>query len=417
MANATTKTADAAKSTISNEIREKFVAIEKEMNRTHAERKDFVRGLLTATVAKQHILAIGPGGTGKSFLARELPKRFRKSATENSRYFEVALDETSTPDQVLGSPDIKAMVELGKTRRVATGMLPDADFAFLDEFFNANGPVLHSTMPLLNERLFHNNGQPVDVDLWTVIAGTNKLNADKDLAALWDRIHHRHEVHYVQDADALKRVIDGTIARKRGEDDREYTFVTLDELKTAHLEAMKLEAAPAVWKAFIDLRDELEHAGISVSTRRLGEGWAAVLASAWLNGHDRVKVGDLAVLRHMFWHNLEDQSKVKTIVLNACNPGESKALDLLSDLEKLKGEYKEALKLDKIKRNASAMETFKNCQKIVDEATPLLKQSEEAGADTGRLEELLESAEALKVQIGSEVFGFKPEQIASIQAR
>lgn len=407
----------ASTTAITDSLRQKFVQVEKEMRKTHAERSDVIRGVLTAVLAKQHFLMIGKGGTGKSFLARELKQRFRVDESSPSRYFEVALDETSTPDQVLGSPDIKAMVELGKTRRVATGMLPDADFAFLDEFFNANGPVLHSVMPILNERIFHNNGQPVDVDLWTVIAGTNKLNADTNMAALWDRVHHRHEVHYVQDADALRNITNGTIQRKLGNDERQYTYITLDELRQAHHEAMALEFPDAVWKAFVDLRDELAHNGIEVSTRRITEGYAAVLATAWLNGHDRVRVGDLTVLRHMFWSLIDDMSKVKSIVLNACNPGEKKALELGEDLDKLKKEYKEALQLDKIKRNAAAMETFKNCQKVVDEATPLLKTSEDAGADTNKLVELIEQAEALKVQIGSEVFGFKPEQIAQIQAR
>ena len=37
--------------------------------------------------------------------------------------------------------------------------------AFLDEFFNANGPLLHSVMPALNERIFHNNGVPTPIPL------------------------------------------------------------------------------------------------------------------------------------------------------------------------------------------------------------------------------------------------------------
>jgi MoxR-like ATPase len=127
---------------------QKIQAIISEQQATHYERTELVTAFWHAIIANQHLLMVGPGGTGKSFLTRDTAKRVTGAA-----YFEVAMDETTTPDQILGPPDIKSMVEDGKTRRVPDGMMPTAHIAFLDEFFNANGPALHSTMPLLNERI------------------------------------------------------------------------------------------------------------------------------------------------------------------------------------------------------------------------------------------------------------------------
>lgn len=402
---------------ITENLRQKFVSIETELNHAHPERRKVIRGLLTALVAKQHFLMIGAGGSGKSFLSRELPRRIRLDAKHPTRYFEVALDETSTPDQVNGPVDIKAMVEHGREQRRTDGMLPDCDFAFLDEFFNANGPVLHSIMPMLNERVLHAAGEVKSIDLWTAVAGTNKLNADRDLAALWDRIHHRHVVSYVEDSDALRAIVKDSIDRRLGRDGRGETFVTLDELKQAHEEAMSLEFPDAVWNAFTNLKEELLSNGIVVGTRRVVEGYAAILATAWLNGHEKVTVGDLSVLEHMFWSLLDDEVKVRNIVLNACNPGEKKAMELTGDLNSLIKEYQEASGLDKTKRNAAAMEIFKNLQKVEGEAAAALKKNEGTGVDDSALQEVLRKSKETRVKIGTEVFGFSEEEALGVKAR
>jgi MoxR-like ATPase len=392
--------------------RERLTKIIDEMNLTHKERGDIITGMWTAAVAQQHFLLIGPGGTGKSMVVRDLAARI-KGAT----YFEKALDETSTPDEVLGPPDIKTMVEQGKTRRVTTGMLPEATHAFIDEFFNANGPTLHSTMPLLNERIHHNNGQPTPIPLRSGFMGTNKLNADVDMAALWDRVHHRHPVKYVSDREHLQALVTEAVLRRAGQEN-EFTTVTLEEMDAAHQESLQIPVPDATYAVFLDLVEALRREGVEVSTRRIVEGMVGVLATAWLNGHtDGVKVGDLGVLQNMFW-TLQDQiSTVRSVVLDATNPGEKKALELLEDLDALKGDYTKATGLDEVKRNAAAIDIFKKVDRTLSAAVPLLDQAQAVGAGTQRINDCIDACDALKARIGLECFGLTEEQIKTMKTR
>lgn len=403
---------------ISEGIRQKIRTIIDEQTKIHKERGEIIEDVWSAIVARQHLLMLGKGGTGKSFLTRDVARRILREDGSPVGYFETALDETTTPDEISGPPDIRSMVEDGVTRRVTTGMLPDCDFAFLDEFFNGNGPVIHHTMPMLNERIFHNNGAPTDIPLWTAFMGTNKLNADADMAAAWDRVHRRHIVGYVKDPAAIQGLITEAVDRKQLDYfDSTFTTVSLEEIKVAHNEAMSLEVPQAVWDIFLDLLVQLEREGIEVSTRRQVEGMAAVLSTAWLNGNETVKVGDLTVLRHMYW-SLQDQlPKVRSVVLEACNPGEKRALELLDDVKGLRKEYNDAKKLDKVKVNASAIEIFKRVGRITDEVEPLRESAENAGGGVKRLDDVLAECESLKADIASEVFNLTPEQVKGLGTR
>lgn len=392
--------------------RERVRTAIEQMNLVHKERTEIVEGMWTAAIAHQHFLMIGPGGTGKSFIVRDLAERI-----DGSRYFEKALDETSTPDEISGPPDLKAIVEEGVTRRVTTGMLPEADIAFLDEFFNANGPALHHTMPMLNERIFHNNGIPTPIPLRSAFMGTNKLNADVDMAALWDRVHHRHKIEYVSDRDHLRALVTEAVLRRAGVVS-EQSGISLAELDEAHAESLLIPVPDGTFNVFLDLLANLEREGVVVSTRRVVEGMVGVKASAWLNDHtDGVKVGDLSVLRHMLWSRQEDIAKVRTVVLEATNPGEKKALDLLEDLDKLKADYQAVADLDEVKRNAASIDIFKKVDRILSEGVPLQKVAEEVGASTARINDLIDACDNLKVKIGSECFGLDEDQIAAMRTQ
>jgi MoxR-like ATPase len=391
-------------------VQPKLLAILEEVNSLTKEREEVAHAMAVALVAKQHLLQVGPGGTGKSQIARAFAQRI-----SNSRYFETAFDETTTPDQVVGPPDIRTMVEEGRTRRVVDNMLPDADIAFLDEFFNANGPVLHSIMPLLNERVFH-NGEVLNCPLRTVIAGTNKLTADKDQAALWDRIHIRVSVDYIGDRDNQSAMLTEAIARSISSYKAPaLTTVSLEQLDAAFDEAMQIVCPQATLDTFLDLLAKLKREGIIIGDRRKVEGLKAVYANAWLAGHDRVRVGDLGILQHMFWIELDQMQKVRSIILDACNPSEKAALTLLDDLNELTIKFNEILKLDKAKRNAAAIDLFKKTGKVIEEAGPLRDKAVAGGASTMRVDAVTKQAETLKDRIATEIFGLSAEEVAKVK--
>lgn len=381
-----------------------------EMNAAHKERHTVVRSLWVGVISRLHVLLIGPGGTGKSFICRDLVDRILDSV-----YFEVALDETTDPSQVFGPPDIKAMVEDGKTRRIPTGMLPEADVAYFDEYFNANTPMLHSLRPILNERLFHNNGRPMKTPLKMAVMGTNKISADTDHAPDWDRVHIREDVRYVADRqNKADLVMDSITRRMLGFTEPTKTTLKLEDLDTAYAEAMSLTVPEHTQEVFFDIQDELqgEH-GIEISTRRVVEGMAAVLGNAWLNGHEEVKVGDLDVLASMWWLTLDQRSDAKNVILQATNPGEKEALAKLDDLEQQRQEFKNLADLDPVKQNAAGLQIYKNVKRLMNETKPLRDQAEAAGTSTARIKEVVDGCNKLMATIQKDIFGIDEGDISS----
>lgn len=393
---------------ITTDIQTKTIEAINEMTDVHKERSQVVRSLWVGMISRLHVLLIGPGGTGKSFICRDLVGR-----VTGASFFEVALDETTDPSQVFGPPDIKAMVEDGKTRRIADGMLPEADVAYFDEYFNANTPMLHSLRPILNERLFHNNGRPTKTPLKMAVMGTNKISADTDHAPDWDRVHIREDVGYVADRQNKADLVIGSIQRRMlGYTEPEQTTITLGELDTAYSEAMSLEVPEHVQDVFFDIQDELqgEH-GIEVSTRRVVEGMAAVLGNAWLNGHEEVKVGDLDILASMWWLQLDQRNTAKQTILAATNPGEKEALGKLDELEQQRQEFKNLADLDPVKQNAAGLQVYKNVRRLLNETKPLLDQAEAAGTSTARITEVKDGCKKLMDTIQRDIFGIDEDDL------
>lgn len=401
---------------ITTDIQQRVAQIEVEMGQTLMEREDVIHGALVARVGQMHHLSVGPGGTGKSLLVRTLV-----SHIPDATHFETALDETTDPSQVFGPPDIKVMVEEGKTRRVTTGMLPHATDAFIDEIFNGNTPVLHSLMPALNERIFHNNGMPGPIALRSCYAGTNKLNADSDVAAFWDRLHLRYIVGYSKRRASRSAMVDQAIARMamngRGTSTslgQSRTLVTVAELDTAHKEALNLDMPAQVENLFYDIHEGLKGEGIEISDRRLVEGMAAVLANAWVRGNVSVRTSDLDILAHMWWITQDDMEKAQKLIIGAVNPGEAAALDLAKELAKFVAEIKTSKdkKLDETHMRRVGIEVVRNVTKLCTDAADLRDKTSTAGGSTTKIQGLIDQAEAFKLEVGKEIFGIDPNQMA-----
>ena len=78
--------------------------------------------------------------------------------------------------------------------------MPEANFVFLDEIFKANSAILNSLLTLINERLFYNNGSPVQVPLMSVIGASNEYPEEEEgLEALFDRFLLRFEIDPIAD--------------------------------------------------------------------------------------------------------------------------------------------------------------------------------------------------------------------------
>ena len=144
------------------------------------ERDQLAELMVLGAVANEHLLVIGPPGTGKSAVVR------RVAASLGGNYFEYLLGRFTEPSELFGP------VNLGKLRDglVVTdtgGMLPEADVVFLDEVFLGSTAILNTLLGLLNERQFRRGHTRMNVPLRICVGAANGLPEDEGLAAFADR--------------------------------------------------------------------------------------------------------------------------------------------------------------------------------------------------------------------------------------
>lgn len=311
------------------------------------ERAAVVDGALCAILASEHLIFIGPPGTAKSALVRAIAQAF------GGIYWERLLTRFSSPEEVFGPVSLKAL-EQDRFTRITVGKLPGAEFAFVDEIFKANSAILNSLLAVANERIFHNDGQPVHVPLITMFGASNELPEGKELEALFDRFLLRFEVNYLVRPAHLKSVLTAP-------EPKVTTQLDLKMLKAAQMEVAKVKVTDATIDALIGIRDALKQEGIIASDRRWKKSLKLVQATAWAAGEKQTSPEDLVLLSDCLWREPKERSKVAKIVGRVADPVASQAVEIL-DAARETADKVNALKTGDrkqyISRAAEALEQF-----------------------------------------------------------
>src|ERR1700757_1818288 len=134
-------------------------------------RDEVIDLIALAVVAGEHLFLYGPPGTAKSPLIREF------AAAVRGRYFEYMLTRFSEPNEIFGPIDLARLRE-GSVATVTTGMLPEAEFAFLVKLLNANSPILNNLLTVLNERVFRRGAEVHRLPLLSLFSASNHLAED-----------------------------------------------------------------------------------------------------------------------------------------------------------------------------------------------------------------------------------------------
>jgi len=295
-----------------------FLTIESELNQVHFERAEVVRSLLLALLAQQHVVLLGPPGTGKSRLVRDVCQRIVGT------FFEWQLTRMSTPEELYGPISLQGLQQ-DRYRRIATGKLPEADIAYIDETFKASSAILNTMLAVMNERIFYNDGQALSIPLQMLVGASNELPDDREeLGALWDRFLIRHVVGYVKDAPAFLNVLRAAAHPSAA------TTITLTELAVAR-QAVQQVAVDPVFPLILQLRTELSKQGIVVSDRRWNHSIGLIQAQAWLNGHTVADGSDVTVLQHVLWEEPDQRLAVAKAVMMLISPYDQEAQDILDE--------------------------------------------------------------------------------------
>jgi MoxR-like ATPase len=279
------------------------------------ERKDVIEGALAAVLASEHVLLLGPPGTAKSALARAISQAF------GGVYFERLLTKFSTPEELFGAISLKAL-EQDRFARVVTGKLPEAEFAFVDEVFKANSAILNSLLSLVNERVFHNDGQPVACPLVTMFGASNELPEGKDLEALFDRFLLRFEVAYILRPANLRLVF-------AAPDPVAAPAMKIAELRKAQSDVAKIAITDETVDALIEIRETCKGEGVVASDRRWKKCIKLAQAAAYMAGEKKTSPEDLSILVDSLWREPRDRPKIARLVGKLADPVGAQATEIV----------------------------------------------------------------------------------------
>lgn len=250
------------------------------------EREALAQMVALAGVAEEHVLVIGPPGTAKSEAVRRI------AGAVNGRTFEYLLGRFTEPSEIFGPIDLRRLKE-GVVETETEGMLPEAEFAFLDEIFRASTAILNTLLGILNERVFRRGHSIVRCPLRVCVGASNSLPDDESLAAFADRFLVRVFVDPVPDPRLEELLEGGWNVEKGGRGgftNRMVADVSDLDVITAAARASDLSRVRPHLAHAIRL---LRGAGIALSDRRLVKVQRLMAAAAAMAGRDRATDADL----------------------------------------------------------------------------------------------------------------------------
>jgi len=296
---------------------DRIQALESALNTAFIERTAESASAIIALIAEEHMLMLGPPGTGKSAMANAI------SSAIGGELFNVLLTKFSVPEEVFGPISMKGL-ENDEYVRVTKGYLPQATVAFIDEIFKANSSILNSLLPGLNEREFSQGGKRKSIPLEVCFGASNELPEDDTLNALYDRFCLRHWVSYIKDRDARKKLLQMDGEPCIG------VRLQLGDLEMLRDLRKQVILPEDVEESLLDICERLaEEVGVVVSDRRLRKSKKLIQANAIRNGRMIAEKGDLMVLANSLWLEPEQAPKVYGVVADCSSPALADALRIL----------------------------------------------------------------------------------------
>jgi MoxR-like ATPase len=290
--------------------------VRSELKARFLERDEIVDGLLTALLAKQHVLLLGPPGSAKSALVNGL-----NAAIEGATCFSWMLTKFSTPEEIFG-PISLAALQQDRMARIPAGKLPEAHLAFLDEIFKSNSAILNALLTVVNERVFFNDGKAVPCPLITMIGASNEMPEGSELEALFDRFVLRYWVPYVTEPRNVRALLSGVPPPANA-------TIAMTDLVMCQSEATTVGVPGSVVDAVIAIKAKTEEQGFRSSDRRWRQLIDLIKARAYIDGEDVVSEDHLEIVPDCLWREPKERPALAAIVGAVGNPMNARANEIL----------------------------------------------------------------------------------------
>ena len=266
------------------------------------DRGEVIDLIALALVAREHLFLHGPPGTAKSALIRHFAQAVQGS------YFEYMLTRFSEPNEIFGPIDIVKLRE-GTVVTVTAGMLPEAEFVFLDELFNANSAILNNLLTVLNERVYRRGAETHALPLLSLFSASNHLPEDDALKALFDRFLLRCHVDNLRRESMPHLLAAGWELERSG---ALPAVVSAADLRALSQRLYDVDLQP-VRELYAEVVFKVRDLGIALSDRRAVKVMKLIAASALLCGRMTAAPSDLWVLRYV-WDRAEQIGPLQGLV-------------------------------------------------------------------------------------------------------
>ncbi|HKI20694.1 MAG TPA: AAA family ATPase, partial [Isosphaeraceae bacterium] len=241
------------------------------LKRRFVGRDEIVDLIALAVTAGEHLFLHGPPGTAKSALIRQFAVAVR------GNYFEYLLTRFSEPNEVFGPIDLVRLRE-GTVATVTSRMLPEGEFVFLDELFNANSAILNNLLTVLNERVYRRGVEVHQLPLLSLFAASNHLPEDDALRALFDRFLLRSHVDNLN-RDQLPRLLNAGWELERAGPLE--SSVSAADLRALAQQVYNVELI-GIAERYADVVSKVRDLGVALSDRRAVKVLKLVAGSALL---------------------------------------------------------------------------------------------------------------------------------------
>jgi MoxR-like ATPase len=301
------------------------------------DRERETKQLMYALLTQEHMLMMGPAGTAKSLFATNA-----FSVIEGASLFQIHLTKQTTEEYVFGPLNI---IELKKGNIVhnTNNSILDADFAFLDEFFDASDVLLRSLLGVLNERTWMKGSQQVKAKLHTAIVTSNYQRENEVTQAILDRIVFKCDVVPSTAKGDRTKIYQNYIDQPDFIPNKILTIAKLKECANLVKDPKSVTFPKAIIDTFDNFLEEFtKESKKYISPRTANKALKVLKAAALLNGRDEVIYSDLEELRYILCVvNRRIEEEIFDAVYEKCVGKAEEERQVLFDLEEIEKEINE----------------------------------------------------------------------------